>query len=49
MSGHVVKLNGAPIAWGSLKQTVVAQYSTTAAFIAANDSLGSKPTGSISS
>lgn len=35
----MVKLCGAPIAWGSQKQTVIAQSSTAAEFIAANDGL----------
>ncbi|KAG6611470.1 Integrase catalytic core protein [Phytophthora cinnamomi] len=39
VSGHVIKLFGTPIAWGSAKQSVVAQSSTAAEFIAADDGL----------
>ncbi|KAE9158118.1 hypothetical protein PF004_g31985 [Phytophthora fragariae] len=39
VSGFVVFPCGAPIAWSSHKQTVVAQSCTTAEFIAANDAL----------
>lgn len=39
VSGYVITLFGAPIAWGSTKQSVIAQSSTAAEFIAANDGL----------
>lgn len=39
VSGYVIYLFGAPVAWGSTKQSVVAQSSTAAEFIAANDGL----------
>lgn len=39
VSGFIVYLFGAPVAWGSTKQSVVAQSSTSAEFIAANDGL----------
>jgi hypothetical protein len=39
LSGFVGFLFGAPVAWDSNKQSVVAQSSTAATFIAANDGL----------
>lgn len=39
VSGYFVYLFGAPVAWGSVKQSVVALSSTAAEFIAANDGL----------
>ncbi len=36
VSGHVVYLNGAPLLWGSIKQTVVVDSSCSAEFVAAS-------------